>query len=253
MGFRVCVRTRSWKGTALAGLCRPSGTRHLNRTLPGTPVPGYRLCRPSGTRQLNRTLPGTPVPGYRLCRPFGTRQLNRTLPGTPAPGYRLCRPFGTRQLNRTLPGTPVPGYRLCRAFGTRQLNRTLPGTPVPGYRLCRAFGTRQLNRTLPGTPVPGYRLCRPSGTAPLGHRARLCVSQERVCERIREHAFAAKREWAIKPDSFSIVYDLTKAGPRSDADASIPLMFRRLRTPGRAMAVPFTGRNKIVPQGRHSL
>jgi hypothetical protein len=26
-GFRVCVRTRSWKGTALAGMCLPSGTR----------------------------------------------------------------------------------------------------------------------------------------------------------------------------------------------------------------------------------
>jgi len=24
---------------------------------------------------LNRTLPGTPVPGYRLCRPFGTALL----------------------------------------------------------------------------------------------------------------------------------------------------------------------------------
>jgi len=30
-------------------LCRPSGTRVISLSLPGTNVPGYRLCRPSGT------------------------------------------------------------------------------------------------------------------------------------------------------------------------------------------------------------
>jgi hypothetical protein len=35
-----------------AGMCRPSGTRLINLSLPGTDVPGYRLFRPCGTALL---------------------------------------------------------------------------------------------------------------------------------------------------------------------------------------------------------
>jgi hypothetical protein len=40
------------------------------------------MCRPSGTRLLLLTLPGTAVPGYRLFRPYGTALLRpvMTLP-----------------------------------------------------------------------------------------------------------------------------------------------------------------------------
>jgi hypothetical protein len=43
--FRVCVRARK-------AMCRPSGTRLLLLTLPGTDVPGYRLSRPYWTASL---------------------------------------------------------------------------------------------------------------------------------------------------------------------------------------------------------
>jgi hypothetical protein len=33
------------------------------------------MCRPSGTRLINLSLPGTDVPGYRLFRPCGTALL----------------------------------------------------------------------------------------------------------------------------------------------------------------------------------
>ena len=33
------------------------------------------MCRPSGTRLINLTLPGTDVPGHRLCRPCGTAPM----------------------------------------------------------------------------------------------------------------------------------------------------------------------------------
>jgi hypothetical protein len=39
------------------------------------------MCRPSGTRLINLSLPGTDMPGYRLFRPFGTvllRPVNDT-------------------------------------------------------------------------------------------------------------------------------------------------------------------------------
>jgi hypothetical protein len=64
--LRGCVRTWSRKSTASIGLCRPSGTRLLLFTLPGTDVPGYRLCRPSGTRLLLFTLPGTGRAGLQV-------------------------------------------------------------------------------------------------------------------------------------------------------------------------------------------
>jgi hypothetical protein len=48
-----------------------------------------QLCRPSGTRLLNVSLPGTNVPGYRLYRPCGTAPVAAVLTWMK---YKSCKP-----------------------------------------------------------------------------------------------------------------------------------------------------------------
>src|SRR5271156_3473432 len=81
------------------------------------------MCRPSGTRLLLLTLPGTAVPGYRLFRPYGTallRPVNDTAITPPTyifhPLAFLINPWvegATNQSHRDgttdSPARPVPG------------------------------------------------------------------------------------------------------------------------------------------------
>jgi hypothetical protein len=64
---RFCIRAWHQPGCAVpSGLAsKPYATRHSRAGLRA--VPSLR------DSPLNRTLPGTPVPGYGLYRPFGTR------------------------------------------------------------------------------------------------------------------------------------------------------------------------------------
>jgi hypothetical protein len=80
---------------ASTGMCRPSGTRLLLLTLPGTSVPGYRLFRPSGTGSLPlQRRPSNAVFKENLKDEkmylSGVRALSFT-------GRNNCSPVGTEQ------------------------------------------------------------------------------------------------------------------------------------------------------------